>query len=370
MEKSKKHILILGGYGRAGIETAKNLLKRTSLHLILAGRDAETAQKSALDLNRVYGDDCTSGIRVDASDAESLESAFKQCDLVAVCMPYRDNARLVLEKALAAGIDYIDINGDKEKHEILKELSYPITRAHLSYLLEGGEVPGLPSALALLAGRHLDRVHKIVIGSVWKDPDMPYGSVYDIMTHLGGNNPPFVYREGVWRKVPLIAARRIFFGSPYGWKTCFPIDLHEMRGIPEIMGVDHIGVYQAGINWFVDSLALIWSVLGLGKGEKALQKGIRLFLRGNKLFTRKPFGMAVALDAVGVKGNERKKLSVRLSHNDLYTATGIVLAAFIFQMIDGTIKRPGVYFAGHAADGDRLLQDCNDMGMGLTMSMD
>ncbi len=336
--------------------------------MVLAGRDAAAAERAAAELNRQVDGGRAIGIRVDASNARSLETAFRQCNLVVVCMPYRGHARLVLETAVAAGIDYIDINGDSGKHRILQELSRVITTAGLTYLVEGGEVPGLPSALALLAGRHFEHVNEIAIGSLWKDPEMPVGSVFDIMSHLSGDNPPFLYREGSWRPTRMVASRRIDFGPPFGERNCFPIDLPEMREIPRLIEVDHIGTYQAGINWFVDGLALAWTLLGLGKSNEGLQRGIHLFRRGNRLLTKKPFGMAVALDAIGAREGKTTRLRMRVTHDDLYAATGIAAAAFVVQMIDGTIGRPGVLFAGHACDGDRLLEDCRSMGMNLTTS--
>jgi hypothetical protein len=362
-----KTVLILGGYGRAGLDTAHLLLKNTPVGIVLAGRDHQKARNAADRLNKAFAGDRVKGIGVDAMDPSAVESAFKTCDLVAVCMPFKGNGRMVIEAAHHAGIHYIDINGDEEKHKILKELSGAIKVAGKSFLTEAGIVPGLPSMTAYLAGGHFDSVKKITIGSLMKDPFMPYGSTYDMMSHI--SKPSYIYKKNAWKKIPLIAAKRIDFKAPFGKQFCFPIALAEMRGVPEHLNCEEAGVYQAGMNIFIDPLAFIWNVFNLSKTEKGLNRGVDLFMWGNKMFTRPPLGFALTLEAFGLKDGRIERMNVLIGHDDVYIATAIQIVASIMQILDGGIKEPGAFFMGHGVNPSRFIDDLKRMGMRVELNI-
>lgn len=73
-----KSILILGGYGNAGLVIAHILVSQKSVGIILAGRNGERAQRAAEQLNAEFKTDCVSSMQVNAASKESLVEAFKQ----------------------------------------------------------------------------------------------------------------------------------------------------------------------------------------------------------------------------------------------------------------------------------------------------
>ena len=52
--KMKKTVLILGGYGNAGLPIARLLLQECDAEIIIAGRNLGRAQRTADELNREF----------------------------------------------------------------------------------------------------------------------------------------------------------------------------------------------------------------------------------------------------------------------------------------------------------------------------
>jgi saccharopine dehydrogenase (NAD+, L-lysine-forming) len=80
-------------------------------------------------------------------------------------------------------------------------------------------------------------------------------------------------------------------------------------------------------------------------------------------FAKPPFGITVEMEAVGEEMGAKRQLEVYLHCDDVYTATAISVVASVLQILDGTIKRPGLAFMGHAVDTDRFLNDAERLGM-------
>ena len=69
-------ILILGGYGNAGLVIARLLAAQTTYRIILAGRNGERARRVAEQINLEFNTDRVSGMEVDAASQESLSERF------------------------------------------------------------------------------------------------------------------------------------------------------------------------------------------------------------------------------------------------------------------------------------------------------
>jgi saccharopine dehydrogenase-like NADP-dependent oxidoreductase len=82
-----KIMMILGGYGSAGLCVSRLLLQETHLNFILAGRNSIQATNAARQLNTEFSGSRVQGMQVDATNAEELKEAFKSCDTVMVCVP-------------------------------------------------------------------------------------------------------------------------------------------------------------------------------------------------------------------------------------------------------------------------------------------
>jgi len=360
-----KIMMILGGYGSAGMCISRLLLQETCLNLILAGRNSIQAKNAASQLNIEFSGNRVQGMQVNAANYLELRAAFKNCDTVMVCIPITASGigGGVVKAAFDAGINYIDINLDEDKQKLLKSLGERIKRSGRFFLTEAGLMPGLPSAMAFFAAKHLDKLKVLNYGLLERETNGSYGSTVDLMMYAA--DPAYIYSDGAWRKASLTASKQIDFGTELGKQTCYPVDLYELRYLPDKLGLEEIGFYAAGMNLVTDSVLLFWIISGLYKFDWGLRLGARLGLWTVKKFTKPPYTTTISVEAYGKVNNENKILRILISHENGFVATAIAAVAGVLQLLDGSIKEPGVIIMGHGVDPEHYFEDIKRLGMNV-----
>ena len=113
-------ILILGGYGNAGILIAELLLQYTKENITLAGRNLLKAEATANRLNLEFNTDRVSSAQVDASNKKNLTNSLKNVNLIIIASSTLDYSRNVIDAAINEKVDYFDLQlSSKEKLEYL-----------------------------------------------------------------------------------------------------------------------------------------------------------------------------------------------------------------------------------------------------------
>lgn len=353
--------LIFGGYGAAGVASARLLLRETPLRLVLAGRDAGRAAALATELGQEFGGDRVCGIGADATDPASLRDALGSCDLAIVCVPLEGIAAGVIDAALEAGVDWIDISLGASKQQALRERAPDIERSGHCFITEAGALPGLPSFLVRLVADRMDVLRSATVSTLMKEAELALGSTLDLLRQVA--TPASIYANGSWRRTSITSSRRTDFGEPFGERSCFPVDLIEMRELPERLGLERLGSYAAGVGPIVDLLIVAFGAGKLGRIDSATRLGARLVMGANRRFTKAPFGVHVKLEAEGTIDGDPRRLDVVLAHEDGYVITAIPLVACVLQLLDGSIRRPGLHYMGSAVDPQRLLDDMRRLGL-------
>jgi predicted dinucleotide-binding enzyme len=352
--------LILGGYGAAGLATARLLARETTLRLVLAGRDGRRAAATAAELAAEVGGDRLRGLQADVTDPASLAGAMQSCDLALVCVPLEGIAAPVVQAAVDAGVDWIDISLGPSKLQALRDRAVDIERSGHCFITEAGVTPGLPSALVRLAAGRFDQVRSAAVAALIKDSGIALGSALDLLRQV--SERASVCEDGGWRRAGVTESRRFDFGEPFGERSCFPVDLVEMRELPERLGLERLGAYGAGVNPVVDLLVVAFALGKLGRMKSALALGARLMVWANR-FTKPPLGVRIKLEADGTLDGVDSRLNGVLSHEDGYEITAIPLVACVLQLLDGSIRRPGLHTMGSAVDPERLLDDMRRLGL-------
>jgi len=104
---ANKAVLILGGYSGARFSIARLLLQESDVAVIFAGRHKQRADQAAAQLNRECPGRWAIGAYADASQIDSLQSAFQGVGMVLWCSTTVKYVKEVAQAALAAGIDYM-----------------------------------------------------------------------------------------------------------------------------------------------------------------------------------------------------------------------------------------------------------------------
>jgi hypothetical protein len=352
-------ILIMGGYGAVGYQTAKILLNRTDAHVVIAGRNSAKVRAAADRLAKETGSTRVSSKCVDAAKHDQVVTAFQGVDWVVICMPVTGLGDAMARAAVEARVHYIDINGNEAKRGFLQQVAGDLERAGLCFVSEAGMMPGLPSLLVRYAHTSLGDLRTARVGTFYRDRRVTRGSARDMLVELGGKHR--VFEGGAWRRTRLTESREIDLGEPVGNKRCYPFEVYELTQLhPGDMGLRDLGLYAAGYSPLVDLILTVWLVGRLYRYQAGIRLGARLLVWAGS-HARPPFSTLIQLDAVSHGG---KSLRVRAAHGDAYRGTAIALAACMIQMLDtGMLRQSGLHLMGHFLDPDRFLDDIADLGM-------
>lgn len=353
------NVLILGGYGRAGIEITKLLIGYTTCQVTLAGRNKEKADKAveSFDNNRV------NAIIIDAGNSEVLEKKLRNFDLVIVSMPIASVGGNIVKAAIKAGIHYIDLNLNDEKHKILNESAGMIENSEQVFISESGFVPGLPSFLTRLLYNKLTVLNEVEIAAIFREKEATYGSCLDFIQALASD--AFKFNNGRWEKASVWKGIKCDFGHGLGVQPCYPVRMFEMEGLAEKLELNKCGIYGAGINKKTDTILLVWKLLKLYKPKWGVKKGAELLYKASNNNVKPPYITLLKATGHGYLNNMNKKISISLSHVDGYVATAIPVVALILQLLDGTINQSGVFAMGEVVNVLKFEKDLVELGLGM-----
>ncbi len=362
-------ILVLGGYGGTGRLFCRYLLEETPADVIVGGQNRQKAEEWAEQLKMECPPDRISARHVDASDRDSLREAFRSIDLVLVAATTTQFAAQIAEAALDAHIDYLDIYYQQSVYPVLETLRQRISESGQCFITQAGFHPGLPAALIRKGATYFDTYDRAIVAFAMAARIEKPESVYELVDALSDYKAD-VFKEGQWRRATYNDAVKIDFGSRFGVSRCVPLDMVEIRNIPEMYRLRDVCVYSAGFNWFVDYLIFPLIVLSqmIRKGAlrhfwaQALVWGMNHVSRGEE-------GLAFLLHAAGGKDGNHREVDIRCEHRSAYAFTVIPVIALLKQYLDGSIRKPGLWMMGHIVDPDRLLGDMGRMGVDVQTSV-
>ena len=342
---TSKSILILGGYGNAGLNIARLLVSQTKVGIILAGRNGDRAQRTAEQLNAEFKTDCFSGMQVNAAIKESLIQAFKNIQMVVVASSTIEFTANVAQAALDAGIDYFDVQiSVAPKHQALEALRERILSYGRCFITDGGYRPGIPAAMVRYAATQIPGLESAPVASVfqvnWKEREFAVSTAAEFADELKSFNR-LVLKDGKWQTGKMSEMLDIDFGEPFGHKYCMPMFMEEFRPLPEIIpSLKETGFYSSGFGGIVDYVIVPLAFLLLTLAPNRSRKLIgRLVEWGMKKTTRPPFGAVLQMKAQG----GGRSLIMTVFHEDSYVITAAPAVACLMQYLEGSLRKPGLW---------------------------
>ncbi len=371
----QKKVLILGGYGNTGFLIARLLLQESDIQLVLAGRNSSRARRAADELNREFHTNRVSIKEVDAADTKSLEAAFKGVNIVVVASSTIDYTRNVADIALKVAADYLDVQlSSPVKFAVLNSLRKNIEENGRCFITDGGFHPGVPAAMVRYAATKFDKLQIANICSAfqlnWKELQFSESTIREFINELKNFNP-LVLKNKKWAKMSMKELPKFDFGEPFGERYCSPMFLEELRSLPiSIPSLNETGFYIAGFNWMTDYIIMPIAFTAFKMfREKAKKPMGKLFSWGLRNFSKPPYGAILQLDAKGLKNEQNSYMHMRLAHDDAYVLTAVPVAACLLQYIDGSIRRPGLWFQANLVKPTQFFNDIERLGVRVNIQI-
>lgn len=201
MTTSDAKILILGGAGGVGSETARQLVARGRFsRLILADREIEAAQQVAHELE-------VEAVEIDVMDSQALVPLMRQADVVLnTTGPFFRYGLAVVRAAIEAGVPYADVNDESgpihdlfatnDIHRAAQEVGIPV-------VVGLGTSPGLTNIFTRYAAQQMDTVTAVHI-ALATGPWTRGPAVMAHHLHIN-SSPATIYRDGHWVEVPAMS---------------------------------------------------------------------------------------------------------------------------------------------------------------------
>jgi voltage-gated potassium channel Kch len=361
---------ILGGYGNTGRRIARLILQTTTARLVVAGRDGERARTFAEELNREFEGDRVWSAMADASDEAGLRRALAGSDMLIVASSTSEYTREIASAALAAGVDTFDVQMSASKLELLRSLAPDLEAAGRCFITDGGFHPGLPGVLVRFAARYLDSLVRADVASViqvdWRDLTFSDATIRELLAEMA-DWAPRARVDGSWNEGSFMGmrdVRMVGFGGAFGRRGCIPMFLDEIRAVSETYSIPNAGFYVGGFNPFVDWFVLPLVAFGYRVWPRRSVPALeRMMIWGLRTFSKPPFGTVLKLEASGLLNDRTESLSLTISHPDGYDLTAIPVVATLFQYMDGSIRKPGVWLQAEAVDDFRLMRDLVRLGV-------
>lgn len=366
-------ILILGGYGHTGVLLARHLLERTAAELVLAGRSQGRAQQLAGELNAAFPGERVCARQVDAADGPALRRALDGVDLLLVAAPTTQYAAIVVQAALDAGVDYLDVQLDAGKLAVLRARASEIEQAGRCFITEAGFHPGLPAAMVRYAAAQLDTLETAVVGGFLNmGRSMPYSEAVDELMEVFRHYQGQVYTDGGWTSPAAYRTRTIDFGPAIGARQCVSMYFEELGDLPRLLpGLREVGFYMAGSHWLTDWVVTPLVMVGLKIPSRRLTRRLgKITWWSMQHFARPPYVVALQVEATGTRAGQPARVVAALGHPDGYELTAIPVVACLQQVLDGVVRQPGLWLMGQLVEPVRLFDDMAAMGVEVRVTLD
>ncbi|GGS63947.1 hypothetical protein GCM10010156_23770 [Planobispora rosea] len=376
-EPNKRTVIALGGAGAMGAPAVETLAARGDIaKLVIADRDLDAAEQLAARL----ADGATPLVpcAADATDPVRLRALFREADLVInTTGPFFRLGVPILRAAIDTGTDYADICDDWEPTLDMLALDAEAREAGVVAVIGAGASPGTSNMLAALAARELDTVENL--HTAWPvdvpfagdDPDgdaavgLSAATVH-WMQQLSGTIR--TWSGGGPAERPPLEAITLHYpgrgrGTAYTVGHPEPVTLPKTRSVTRdstcVMVVRPLtAAYLMTLRDDIDRGRLTLEQAAAELDDPAARRLARSAV--HRLSLRGPGALpAFFALATGIRDGRPAAIGARLiaSPRGMARATGIPLALAAGQILDGSVRAPGVHAPDAVLDPERYFDE-------------
>ncbi|MBI2482930.1 saccharopine dehydrogenase NADP-binding domain-containing protein [Candidatus Uhrbacteria bacterium] len=358
METSVPRCLVVGGTGGVGALIAELLLRETNVRVTVAGRSQERVAAMVAQL-RAFASDRVAGCVVDLAH-DDLDPVLRGYTLVVQVTTATAAIPRLADACIRMGVDYVDCS----TQHVLASRAAEVRDAGRCFIVQAGFHPGLPAAFVRAAASSFDRYDAAVVAMAMRARFRTEESAVEIVDMLAAGLPE-IFADGHWRASTYRDAHLVDFGAPFGTQRCYPIDMPELRTVPESLGLRKVMTVVGGFGGPTDLLLMALMPIAMiayrirpGWGRRTFA---RWFVRCANRFLRGAPGIVFLVDAEGQVQGRARRLRIRAEHADPFAFTAIPVIACIRQYL--AQHQSGLFAMGNFVDPEPLLADMERMGI-------
>lgn len=214
-------ILVLGGYGEIGKIIVIDLFETFIGEIIVAGRNKKKAEQFA----NSFKNKKVKWIKADINQKEELTKILNNCDVVINTTQYNMNLK-VMEAALNARVNYIDLGGLFHQTKKQLKLHKKFKTAGITAILGCGATPGITNIMAAYGTKFFDEINAIHVQFADKDYtkyDTPFVVPYSMHTIFDefSMKPAVFFNKKIKFVEPITGLEKIIFPHPVHNAICF-----------------------------------------------------------------------------------------------------------------------------------------------------
>ena len=263
-------------------------------------------------------------LELDVRDGPGLRAMFRGMDLVFNAVgPYHRYALGVIEAAIDAGVNYVDMCDDHEVAEALffdPQWNSKAKSAGVTLLVGLGMAPGVSGILARLGCEQFDAAEVVSTQFVWNYAIQYPAAIQHFLRINSGQAPQYI--KGEYRRPgPFAGHEMVDFLGPVGKRPVFYTGIIDPITIPSTLpGLHEVttkGAFlQPEANAFLRCMVR-WGmtrydiVQGMDHSPMAFLMAYLTSEQGGESFNIEPLKlpMAVRVEVSGTKGGEKKKVT-------------------------------------------------------------
>ncbi|MDZ8239970.1 MAG: saccharopine dehydrogenase NADP-binding domain-containing protein [Nostoc sp. ChiQUE01a] len=346
-------VLILGGRGRIGSSVAQDLATHTQAQITITGRSAETGKGVSL----------SSGGQVeflvlDLAEIDKLREAIANSNLVIHCAgPFHYRDANVLETCIAQGVNYIDVSDHRSYTSKALNYHQQAAAAGVTAIINTGIFPGISNSMVRQGVEQFDNPEKIHLSYLVSGSG---GAGITVMrtTFLGLQHPFEAWINGKWQIVKPYSEREIVnFPSPYEDSGVYWFDMPETFTLPKAFpSVKTVITKFGSVPDFYNHLTWIAAHI-FPKWLMQRRYMIEFLSHVSHSMTDltdnfSGIGVAVRSEVTGQKNGKLAVFCSNLVHENTATASGCGTGSIAQLLLEGKLKKPGVFAVEEALPTD------------------
>jgi len=158
------------------------------------------------------------------------------------------------------------------------------------------------------------------------------------------------------------------FGPPFGPQSCAPLQMDELKPLPEKYGLVETGVYAGGFNKVFNYFVAPYVILIYNIWKEASVKHLCkvMYWAVNK-FSPPEMRIIFILLAEGLKDGKLRKIKLYVDTQNPYLFTAGPIVCCIKQYLQGSLKQKGLGLMGNMVDEKKIIQDLIALGIPIVM---